>query len=147
MKLLNDFVNKILAIKYIYNSEEFQKFIKVKDDFSKIASDIKEKSFIDIADEFKINFSECLYTHSAVDQEQIIQETLNTFNSALELFNSFEKSCKTSVENFHSFEIEMNNLMSGVNEITDFYSETYGLGKIEFPKRECIFNPYAVLLD
>ena len=147
MKLLNDFANKIREISYLYECNEFQVFIQRQEDFLKVVGEIKEAGIVEIAEDFKERFSECLFTYSSTDNDQVIQESLQTLTSALQLFESFEKECKTNVDNFLSFETEMNNLMSGVGEIVDFYAETYAFDKPQMIQRESFTNPYIILLD
>lgn len=145
MRLLNDFINKIRDVSYIYNSEEFQVFIRVSADYKK--NENKEKPIIEIAEEYKNIFSEFLFMRSTDDGNKIIQEALQTFSGALGIFENFEKTCKVHVDNFCLFETGMNSLVGGILEIMDFYSETYALEKVETQQREGFTNPYIILLN
>lgn len=147
MRLLSDFLYKVSQITYLYDCEEFQTFIRVQNDYTKFTDDFKEKSALDLAENYSELFQEFLYLHSSTSEEKKIQHWLEVFTKFLSSLESFCQHLKLTMDNFSSFENEVNNMISGINEITSFYSQTYQFSCSEISLRPSYNNPYSILLD
>ena len=147
MRLLSDFLLKVSQISYLYDCEEFQTFIRVQNDYTKFTDDFKEKSALDLAENYSELFQEFIYLHSSTSEEKKIQHWLEVFTKFLSSLESFSQHLKLTTDNFSSFENEVNNMISGINEITSFYSQTYQFNSNEILLRPSYNNPYSILLD
>ena len=137
-----------MQVPYIYDCEEFQTFIRVQTDYCKLANDFKEKNSVSLAENYQEIFQEFIFTHSSQqDNEKLMQSWLDSLNSFQDSLEQFEKSCKTVLDNFGTFENEINNMVSGLNEITEFYSKTYEFKVPEISTRPTFKNHYSILLD
>lgn len=148
MKLLNNFLQKVLQMRYVYESEEFQTFIRVQTDYCKTVNQFREKNSIELAENYQEIFQEFIFTHTPhQDQEKKIQSWLDSLNIFLDSLDQFEKNCKTVLDSFANFENELNNMVSNLNEISDFYSKTYEFKTTEISSRAIFSNHYSIFLE
>ena len=59
---------------------------------------------------------------STQDTEKQIEEKLHYFNTGLDFFEKFEIACKENSQNFNYLKNEVYNLMTGVKDISKYYS-------------------------
>jgi hypothetical protein len=146
-KLLDVFVNKMSLLPHLYNYPAFQAFIKSPLKFESMIGDFKQKSYEEMTGEFINAFSDFSYVKvTAMDDEEILK-TLEYFQYALKSFETFELICKINAEFFYNYENGIEDLMSNIRGLNEFYKEYYESKGFEVEKRECFTNPYLILLD
>jgi sorting nexin-1/2 len=146
-KLLDVFVNKISLIPHLYYSKEFQDFINFEGNYQNKISDFSEKPYIKMCDDFQKAFPDTIYFNISSEDEEEIKSSLEYFKYALESFEAFEVHCKNNVEIFYVYENNMDELMTSIKDMNDFYIEYYGSKGFEISKKDHFTNPYLILLD
>jgi prophage DNA circulation protein len=147
MQLLNDFLVKVSQVSYLFNCEEVQTFLRGSADFCKTSEDFKEKTTVEIAENYSELFQESIFFQSLPEEDAKVQKWFEVFSVFLNNLENFSQSCKTVFENFSCFENSVNEMISGINEITSFYSQTYEFSSSEIPRRPAYSNPYSLPLD
>lgn len=145
IKLLNLFISRIVTMPYIYDSEQFQLFIRSDSKYYKLP--FRKPCFADIANKYKKTFTDLSEVGYSEQNEKIVNEGKNFFCIGLEALGKFERLCKINVDYFETFESELKHLMSGMNDLNKFYEEQYGSSHLEISAREVFSNPFFVLLD
>ncbi|CAG9310068.1 unnamed protein product [Blepharisma stoltei] len=146
-KLLNLFLSKISSMSFLYESDEFQLFIRGPSEFNKKVNELKKPTYDEISRNYQRifkNFSSCDYNEN---YERIIDEANEYFKAGKCVLDKFEQICKVNTDYFHSFEASHAQLFNGINEVNTFYSQTYGNPDLQVNPREKFKNPFIVLLD
>ena len=141
------FVNKISLQPHLYNSAEFQSFIKSTMRFKFAILDFSPKTNFQIAKDFQIVFSEFLSTQTTKTEENEILSSLEYFNNALASFEALKTLCNENVEAFNDYGSGMEDLVISLKEINEFYSEFYESKTFDIKKKNSFINPFMILLD
>ena len=132
---------------YLYHSNEFQTFIRGPADFIKISKDFKYNSYLQIAEKYQQNFSECSQKEETDDIDNQLEDSLRFFKASLENLEKIESVCKESVDSFESYAKETSQMLYGIKDINTFYTQKYNSKEINLVIREECTNPYQILLD
>ena len=132
---------------HLYNYPAFQAFIKSPLKFETMINDFRQKNNEEISKDFILAFSDFSYVKVSVADDEEIMKSLEYFQYALRSFETFEMICKINAEFFYNYENGIEDLMSNLRTINDFYKEYYESKGFEIEKRECFTNPYLILLD
>ena len=95
---------------HLYNSAEFQSFIKSTMRFKFAILDFSPKTNFQIAKDFQIVFSEFLSTQTTKTEENEILSSLEYFNNALASFEALKTLCNENVEAFNDYGSGMEDL-------------------------------------
>lgn len=131
----------------MYESEEFQLFIRGPLEFHKKVDDLQKLSYSEILKVYVTIFKEYSSCDYSETYENIIDDAINYFTIGEEALDRFEQICKTNVDYFHSFETSHAQLIRGINDVTKFFSVNYGNQPLDLVPRESFSNPFFVLLD
>lgn len=108
---------------------------------------MKYVKYSSIAQSLLKEFSDYGNFQVSQENESHIEDSCQYFKTGLEALEKFESNCKENLENYNELKKEVKNLMSGVKEISLFYSEKYGGTAVEVIEQEEFQNPYVELLN
>ena len=145
--LLEKFLIKVTSIPYIYNSNEFQTFIRGPADFIKISKDFKGSSYEQIAEKYQQIFGDCSHKEDPEDVNNQLEDSLRFFKLSLENLEKFEHTCKSIVINYENYAKGTSHLLYSVKDINTLYTQKYNCREINLTVREECTNPYQILLD
>mmetsp|Transcript_18979 Transcript_18979/g.18967 ORF Transcript_18979/g.18967 Transcript_18979/m.18967 type:complete len:161 (+) Transcript_18979:337-819(+) len=145
--ILDFFLKRTSGLSPIYNSEEFQQFIRNPDDFYRLANEMKRRSFKDIADIYQNEFLDYYIDQISHDNEQIIDSSYRAFKACLEVFEQFKEICKRNQECYERKMRESEKLFRELNEVNIKYAKCFGVREIRFQNLSKPLNPYKGLLD
>ena len=146
-KLLEIFLIKTCALPFLYHSEEFQTFIRGPADFKKMSKDFKLDSFARIAEKYQQHFNKCTEKQESDDVDNQLEDSLKYFKMSLENLEKFEWASHESVWTFENYAKQTTQMLYGIREINNFYTEKYNVKEIDLKIREECTNPYQILLD
>ena len=132
---------------FLYNSIEFQTFIRSPYSFDISKQNFRPKTYLEISKDFLTAFSDHSYFKNTQSDEEEIEKTLNYFQYAISSFEGFEVLCKFNVESFYEYEKSMEELINSMDEVNGFYMEYYESKGFEIQKKQYFTNPYLILLD
>jgi len=145
MKLYNLFISRIVSYNYLYESDEFQQFIKNPGVYHKLL--LRKQPYQDISPKYTKCFKDYSKETYNEQNEKTVNEGRAFFKIGIEALEKFENLCKINVDYFENFESELTQLMTGVNSLSKFYQEQYGSKALSVSSREIYSNPFFVLLD
>ncbi|OMJ95093.1 hypothetical protein SteCoe_1633 [Stentor coeruleus] len=141
-KLLELFLKKISNLEYIYQSNEFQAFIRNTCDYKALVKTFDHMEIKTAEGIFK-TFPRFLRNEIPENVDEKFIEAENIFKVALQALIEFQDQCRLCVESFDSFEVDLIAFIAEFREIgTVFTAKTSEAGN-----RESFFNPYVILLD
>uniref|UniRef100_A0A7S3IA72 Uncharacterized protein n=1 Tax=Fabrea salina TaxID=342563 RepID=A0A7S3IA72_9CILI len=146
MKLLDLFLTKVAGITHLYNSEEFQLFIRGPSDFRKASESLEKDNVVEASRRFQNHFAEfAMYPNN--DYWKIeFEECLTFFRSGRDLMQKFEVVVKKNFDYFDSFRKESTAIVHLVNNLSEYFS-AFGIKEVSITPKENFSNPYCVLLD
>ncbi|CAG9323592.1 unnamed protein product [Blepharisma stoltei] len=144
-KLLNWFLAKISSMSYLYESPEFQEFIRGNSEYRKV--EWKKSSYDEISQKCQKIFKEFSSGEYNENHEAIIEEANNYFKSGKNILERFEQICKANTDYFYYFGASFSQLFSGFVEVGGFYTEAYGSHPLHIHVKEKPANPFTMLLD
>lgn len=144
---MNYFLTQVARFEYLYISEPFQTFIRGPTDFLKPANDLKIVNYVQIGQSMRQLFPNYFTFQCTQESESQIEDACQYFKIGLDSLEKFEVICKENLENYNGLKDEAKNLLIGIRDVSDFYSEKYGGTKIDAPEREPSENPYDELLN
>ncbi|CAG9313209.1 unnamed protein product [Blepharisma stoltei] len=145
MKLYNLFISRIASYTYLYESDEFQQFIRSPGAYRKLL--LRKQPYLDISKKFNEIFRDYSNETRNEGNEKILNEGKTFFKIGIEALGKFESICKINVDYFESFEAQLTQLMHGINHLSKIYEEQFCSANLEISSREVYSNPFFVLLD
>lgn len=137
------FLRQIIQINYIYDSEEFQQFIRGPEDYIKTLSTLKKHSLIEISQKYQSIFTNIPTSELG---ENIIADSETYFKFTLSKLESFSNMCKKNQVHYELYNKYLSRTFACANKIQEKY-QMYGKSYPAIPWREEVINPFdAVFL-
>lgn len=135
-------MKKISNLEYIYQSNEFQAFIRDSCDYKALVKTFDHMEMT-TAENIVKTFPRFLRDEIPENIDERFTEADAIFKVALQALIEFQDQCRLCVESFDSFEVDLIAFIAEFREIgTVFTAKTSDAGN-----RESFFNPYVILLD
>jgi hypothetical protein len=144
--LLEEFLKKTVAIQFLYQSDEFQLFIRNQEDFEKASSKLKRPTIYATA----INYCSMFFEYSvstSIEMEQDIAFHYNLFTKTLRQLELHRTKVEAAVETYRKFKADFTQLFE---ELKDFEGACVNECGLDFQQlvpsvRKTAVNPYKLV--
>lgn len=147
-KMLEEFIRCIATRSYMYQSDEFQMFLRGNDNYEKSVSQTKSPSFPEIGGVYQSIFAEHRKT-LPVDSETKLDNYTGFFKGLLAKLKALKEQTKGTVNCFNAFSRNYWTMCDNLQEFETNYIAQYFQGDYQqifkSLNRESFVNPFEVL--
>jgi PX domain len=143
MRLLSNFLKKIVLIVHLYFSQAFQLFIKNPESYDKSSKSIKPLSNLDLYLNFKENFPIENSFEFSEETSIYMSQTIYYLKRSMGMIKNMKLIVKKNVENFHKMKFHLCKLTGGLKDLSPVFKNK----EVEFNVKRKRYQMFQVLLD